>query len=563
MPRRLNQIIHSYVPIGLLLWLGLWLLPYYDQTERIILFAAFVVVPLTLFRLWESWEESPIFFLKVLIAMIPIGAIALAVSFALAPGRLAGLLSIPWSLVTFVIAAMGVVLFVKNDSHLATASRAVGLMYISVAGIWLAAHQFGLSLLGFEGLIMLLTVNHFHYAGFVVPVLFGFLQGHLGNRFLSSLTVVLGAITPILIALGMTYSPMLEWLSVVTFALSLVLYSVLVFVYVIPKATRWTKWFHLLSSGVIWLTMALAVLYGYGEWSGQSTISISTMITFHGWGNAVLFSFIGVLAWHATLMDRATAGIPFSRIQGSGKIGADIFAKLDVLDRQPQKTPTGLIDDMREYESPTLNLACFDRDLIDFYEQTDDFELYVTPHWSRTFVYPAKLYKLVSQWLEQMNFPLEAETSEQRVKSAILPIREGHDGRQKVRAWVRTYDQTKKAIYAALYSSHVSGGTRYMNIAFPLPHSQMTSILNLRNGSDDTLVLTSWPSDRTAGDQGVYLVLNQKAIRLPINETITVWKDPDAAKGKIEAKHDMWLFGMKFLTLDYHISKKAHGDSQE
>ncbi|MDH4619195.1 YndJ family protein [Brevibacillus sp. AY1] len=557
MPNRLNQIIHSYVPTGLLLWLGFWFLPYYDQAERIILFAAFVVVPLTLYRVFESLKNTPVLFLKILISLIPIGAISLAVSFALSPGPIAGALAIPWSLVTFVIAAMGVGLLVKSFPHFGDVSRAIGFMYISVGGIWLAAYQFGSSLLGFEGLIMLLTVNHFHYAGFVVPVLFGFLHDSLERKSFSGLTVVLGGITPILIALGMTYSPILEWLSVVTFALSLILYSVLVFTCVIPKATRWTKGFHLLSSGVIWLTMALAVLYGFGELTGQSTISISTMIVFHGWGNAVLFCFIGVLAWHATLMDQATAGIPFSRIQGTGRIGADVFTKLEVLDREPEEKPTGLIDDMQDYQNQSLDLERFDQDIIDFYEKTDDFELYVTPYWSKAFTYPAKVYKCGSQWLEQMNFPLEAESIEQQVKSVILPIQDSKDGRQNVRAWVRTYNQTKKTIYAALYSTHVSGRTRYMNIAFPLPYSQMTSILNLRNGSDETLVLTSWPSEGKSGDQGVYLVLNQKAIRLPINETITVWKDPDSPKGKIEARHDMWLFGMKFLTLDYNISKKS------
>ena len=560
MPNRRNQIIHSYVPTGLLVWFLFWLIPHYDHTERIILFAAFVVVPLTLYRVFESANHTPVIFLNILICLIPIGALALAGSFVLSPGTVSGLLAIPWSLVTFWIAALGAVRFAKSSGNLADVSKAIGFLYISVGGIWLVAHQFGFPLLGFQGHIMLLTVNHFHYAGFVTPVLFGFLHDRIEKKSLSSMVVMLGGITPILIALGITYSPILEWLSVVVFTLSLLLYSILVFAYVVPKVTSWTKGLHIVSSGVIWITMALAVTYGFGEWIGQPTISISTMILFHGWGNAVLFSFIGVLAWHATLMDQATAGIPFSRIQGKGKIGASVFADLDVLDPTPQKKPTGLIDDMQAYHSKPCNPNLLDPDIIEFYEHTNDYELHLTPHWSRAFQLPAKVYKTMSQWLEQMNFPLEAETSDLQVKSVILPIQDGKDGRDHVRAWVRTYTKSQKAIYAALYSTHLSEGTRYMNIAFPLPYSQMTSILRLRNGPNDTLLLTSWPHEGTSGDQGVYLVINQKAIRLPINETITVWKDPDSPKGKIEAKHDMWLFGMKFLTLDYSIFKKSQGE---
>lgn len=103
------------------------------------------------------------------------------------------------------------------------------------------------------------------------------------------------------------------------------------------------------------------------------------MILFHGWGNAVLFSFIGVLAWHATLMDQETARIPFSLIQGKGKIGADVFANLAVLDHAPKHKPTGLVDDMQTYRSARFNPDRIDEDIIRFYEHTDEYELHFVP----------------------------------------------------------------------------------------------------------------------------------------------------------------------------------------
>lgn len=557
LPNRLIQIIHSYVPIGMVLWLFSWFFPFYDQTERIILFATFVVVPVLLFRIFESAIKKPVLFTKIFIFLIPFGALALAWSFSLSPGGVAGLLSIPWGLTTFAIAAFGIVLLARSAT-IGNVSKAIGFLYISVGGIWLVAHQFALPLLGFEGQIMLLTVNHFHYAGFVAPVLFGFLYDSGYNRFLSRIVVVLGGIAPILIAVGMTYSSIFEWLSVLVFASSLMLYSILEFIYVIPSSKRWTKVFHILSSGVVWITMALALTFGYGQWVGQPTIPVSSMILFHGWGNAFLFSFIGILAWHATLMDHASSRIPLSLIQGKGKIGGNIFTDLGVVvDHTSREQPTGLVDDVKDYHSEHFNPELFHPDIIDFYEHTDDYELLLKPHWSPVFKLPARIYKIISNWLEQMNFPLKEETNEQLVESRILPIQDAKDGRNNVRAWVRTYTQSNKAIYAALYSSHVTDGRRYMNIAFPLPFSQMTSVLKLQHGSEDTLVLTSWSNSNITGpgDQGVYVAFNGQAIRMPINETIKVWKEPDSPPGRIEAKHDMWLFGMKFLTLDYHIFK--------
>lgn len=564
MIHRQIQIIHAYVSIGGLLWLSLWLVPGYGATERIILLAAFVVVPMALYRLLASAKVIPIFLLKAWITLLPLGALALSGSFLLEPGWAAGLLALPWTAVTMVTAGYGVMRFRQGAGNGAEMSKAIGLMYISVGGIWLIAHQWGASLLGFEGQIMLLTVNHFHYAGFVAPILFGFLHGSRYRSRWSGMIVVFGGISPILIALGMTYSPTLEGVSVIVFSLTLILYSTQVLCRVVPTTDRWTKWLHLLSGGVVWLTMALVLIYGWGEWVGQPTIPISTMVLFHGWGNAVIFSFLGLLAWHATLMDEASADIPFSRIEGKGKIGAHIFSDLAVMDQHFGKRPSGLVDEMKAYDRPHFDSRRIDLDIVSFYERTGDYELRLVPHWHKGMKLPARLYRLLTARVEQMNFPLQAESDTLQVQSEILPIEDEQDGRRDVRAWVRTYQPSGKAIYAALYSTHSTEGTHYMNIAFPLPFCQMTSILHLQHGADGTLILSSWPANkciaeesRNPSDQGVYLVSRQKAIRLPINETITVWKDVTSANGRIEAKHEMWLYGMKFLTLDYHIYRKT------
>lgn len=206
-----------------------------------------------------------------------------------------------------------------------------------------------------------------------------------------------------------------------------------------------------------------------------------------------------------------------------------------------------------------------------FYEATDAHDLLVYPEWQFGFRRLAYVYKLLSSYLGQMNFPLSAERAEDHIRSRILPIDDRLDGRSSVRAWVRTYQQTGQAVYVAAYSNHSDADQTYMNIAFPLPAGNLTSILRLDmlNHAQGAagIRLTSFPAQAGCGDAGVYFAMRWLAIRLPINETICVnSKDADGAASYFErpfpesttivARHDMWLWRWKFLTLYYAIFPK-------
>lgn len=169
-----------------------------------------------------------------------------------------------------------------------------------------------------------------------------------------------------------------------------------------------------------------------------------------------------------------------------------------------------------------------------------------------------------------MNFPLEAESQETAVASKIMPLKDSRDGRVNVRGWVRTYSETNDPVYIAAYSSHVNDEQRYMNIAFPLPAGNLTSILRLIElpfAYGNGVLLTSFSDVQKQGNQGVYFVILNFGIRLPINETIDVFasaadcedtppKMPHVNSETLFARHRMWLFGFPFLTLFYSIGLK-------
>jgi len=83
------------------------------------------------------------------------------------------------------------------------------------------------------------------------------------------------------------------------------------------------------------------------------------------------------------------------------------------------------------------------------------------------------------------------------------------------------------------------------------------------NPAGDGLSLTTLPIPDHSGDQGVYFVRGARALRLPFNETIEVIPaddesapvppDPRYAGSTVYARPDMWLWGMRFLTLDYWL----------
>ena len=90
-----------------------------------------------------------------------------------------------------------------------------------------------------------------------------------------------------------------------------------------------------------------------------------------------------------------------------------------------------------------------------------------------------------------------------------------------------------------------------MNIALPLPYSNMTGVLKVCNKSKD-LIITSKLRENGQGDEGIYLYTRFFTIRLPLAETFIIKENKDQI---LVAKHRMWIFGVKFLEIDYEIKK--------
>jgi hypothetical protein len=314
--------------------------------------------------------------------------------------------------------------------------------------------------------------------------------------------------------------------------------------------------------------MSLACIYAYSIVAKKLIIDIPQMAMTHGVINAFGFALCGLVAWSIVkpASQAAPPGIPFSRLSGGRFVGPDYFRRVGAI--SSAKPPAlGLVDNFSSYRR-----ADFDPDLIhkavrSFYEETFRYQLIVRPHWRKGFRGGGHLASWLGTLVGQMRLPVAEERAEDLIETQLFPLDDAVDGRTGVRAWVRTYEGTQRAMYVAAYATHSSLGNVYMNIAFPLPAGNLTSILHIApskapSGVAEAVALSTLPSAFANGDQGVYFASRLLVVRLPINEVITVWPaereaEPvtvdQVAQPTVRAKHEMWFAGIKFLELDYDV----------
>lgn len=549
------------------------------MVHRLIMVGPLVVVPLGMSLVASTRRDGTHnLWYRILPWAWPLGAAALVGSLLVPRGALAAALATPWLLFTVMIALFGVWRFLPRGlAPLEELTLDTGLLYLPVGGAWMVASRAGYPLMGFDLVIVTLTAAHFHFAGFAAPLITGLSGRSLGHRpglalrayRLAAASVM---INPILIAIGITISPLVEVISSFGLALGLLTMALVMILAVGPKLRNILSWSLLSISGLSLVgTMALACMYALGEYLGQGWVFIPKMAATHGAMNVFGFSLCGLLAW--SVAEPPSRGRrpwpPFSRLQARGlRVGPDFFARHQAQD-QPARPPTGLVDDMDAYDRPVFDIDDVHPAVRAFYEHTGRQRLFVRPHWQPGFRLGGRLYRWLASKMDQMGLPIDDVTDEEMV-SRILKVKDEVDGRENVRAWVRTYKATQQVVYVAAYALHRFQHIPYMNIAFPIPGGNITSVLRMDcihqgpHAHRGGLVLSTLPDEEgIRGDEGIYLVTSWLPIRTPLDEAIYVWpRDPaqdgaswpqGAQSAQVLARHDMWLFGKLFLQLDYYL----------
>lgn len=301
-PRRITR---QSAIAGTIIWIGWQTLTDVFEPASLFVLSPLVLVPLFLSAILDEHDAAPTI-RALCIAQLPC-ALLLTVAMSMRPGAFALLASLPWAGWTALAAFEGVrrILAMLRrsgprglfDAELAIAA---GLSFPIVGSGWMLCDRLALEPLGFSPLIVLLTAAHFHHAGFTLPLTAGLLGRAFGAESASSpwrATAVMVVIAVPLVALGITFSPLLELLAAWLTAASGIAVAIGLLLRANTLATIPAMLSALAGSSLL-AGMSFAASYAIGEYVGTPWPDITAMIRMHGAINALGFGLLGAWSWH-------------------------------------------------------------------------------------------------------------------------------------------------------------------------------------------------------------------------------------------------------------------------
>jgi hypothetical protein len=236
----------------------------------------------------------------------PWAAAAAVLSFLIGHrGLIAGVLAAPWLVVTLLVAVGGAERAghagarLRTSGGLPVAAGLAGCAMLPVGGAWLVVSRLGLTPLGFEEPLPLLTAVHFHYAAFAAPVLVAQAGAVLGAGRAWRASAAGAIAGPPLLAAGITLSPTLEVVAATLVVLALSSLAVLTLARIVPRLHGAARLLLAISSVSALAAMACALAYAVGQFTGTGIFSLAGMARIHGPLNALGFALAGLLGWSA------------------------------------------------------------------------------------------------------------------------------------------------------------------------------------------------------------------------------------------------------------------------
>jgi hypothetical protein len=255
-------------------------------------------------------------------------------------------------------------------------------------------------------------------------------------------------------------------------------------------------------------------------------------------------------------VDFATAGWLAGPIGKPDGIGATFFQ--DYADEIDAKLEPGegLLQDFGCLSGTACDPGRVQPAVIDFYEKTARYELEAWSEWCGFFrPFGAALAALFSRRLQQLNVPLSNLDSSGGIESRVWRVLDPSSGDILACAWVRTYKESKRVLYAGSYSHCTVPGYKggCVKVVFPLPNGNAVVIMYPQVHSDGSLTLSS--IGERFGDPGFYFTVQwrdrmwARYVR-SMRETIHVYADGDSGA---RADHVLKIWGQVFLRIHYRM----------
>ncbi|MGE6536834.1 YndJ family protein [Bacillus luti] len=518
--------------------------PDVNPVEAIILLSILLFIPMSFCIIDKRTRNgSYLLFYKSVSFLYPVAAISAMLAFVTNQYFFA----IIWFVYTGIVALFGINrLLERGRKPLEETAIDSAFIYLFLGGFWFFASVAKISIMQFSSDIVLLTAAHFHYSAFLLPLSAGLIgrKREKRSKVYDAIMFII-VISPMTVAIGITYSRIFEFFAVFLYLCAIYGYGI--YVWRTKFNAISAKLYLIISSSTLMVTIMFSLIYSYGNLKQVMTITIAQMVWIHGVVNGIGVALPAFVGW---MMEKSAPnykyyGKPMSRLGGSVTIGEAFLHSRNLVD---SKEYNGLVDKMNEFHSEAFDTAKIPLSIIRFYENTTAYKLQSHIKWTRWFRPFAFCYEKMSERVEQVHLGMGGKW--ETMHGSIIGVIDKKDGRENVRAWLRK-NEAGKSIFLALYSMHTYKNDTYMNIALPLPYSNMTGILKLRNDNNE-LIITSKLRGNGKGDEGIYLHTRFFTIRLPLAETFIIKEGNDQM---LTAHHKMWIFGVKFLEIDYEIKK--------
>jgi len=230
-------------------------------------------------------------------------ALCATASFWFQPGIAAAIFALPWLSFGCFIALAGLRRLIRGEfNSLKVACLIMSFLYLPIGCAWLLASRLGLTPMGFQEPIVLLTAVHFHFAGFAAPLLALAsestmeVKGAAPRRMFK--VVAWGVMAgPGLLAAGFVIGPSFKLAMALLVACSEIGLSLFFLAEVQAIRPRFAQALVAISAASVLFAMILVGIWAIGEFPLQPFVHLDEMARLHGTANSLGFILCGLLGW--------------------------------------------------------------------------------------------------------------------------------------------------------------------------------------------------------------------------------------------------------------------------
>lgn len=247
---------------------------------------------------------------------------------------------------------------------------------------------------------------------------------------------------------------------------------------------------------------------------------------------------------------------PFGNLSSINEDFINQFAEKEnlVIDTKPK----GLIFSINQLNISDNELPRLSEKVIDFYENTADYDLSFSIQWNSFFkVFGILINKLFSHRINQLNIPTHNIQNPVFINSEIITLRDPVTHETKYTFWLRSIKTNGQSLYSGAYGiCTLPSGITCIKAVFPLPNGNATVIMVPKIGINGELILDS--SGKNFGDAGFYFLLKDSKGAY-WSQYIRSFRDQliiSAENKQIIAIQTLTLWYQKVLKFNYKILLK-------